>query len=133
MLPIGENDDNEGAKTSKDLCLKDEEMLSFEDEDKDNLETNSMNTSLDTRLKPISSSSTSRSVSDSRYHNKQRCLILCSRGVTTRRRHYLENLRTLIPHHKKDSNLDVSKDAGGVGQVVNDIAKIRGCTSVLFL
>ena len=29
MLPISENDDNEGAETSKDLCLKDEEMLSF--------------------------------------------------------------------------------------------------------
>ena len=60
MLPISENDDNEGAETSKDLCLKDEEMLSSEDKDKDNLETNSMNTSLDVGLKLISSSSTSR-------------------------------------------------------------------------
>ena len=34
-----------------------------EDEDKDNLETNSMNTSLD-------ASSTSRPVSDGRYHKK---------------------------------------------------------------
>jgi len=108
-------------------------MLSSEDEDKDNLETNSMNTSLDAGLKQISSSSTSRSVSDGRYHNKQRCLILCSRGVTTRHRHFLEDLRTLIPHHKKDSKLDVGKGAGGVGQAVNDIAEIRGCTSVLFL
>ena len=92
-----------------------------------------MNTSLDGGLKLISLSSTSRSVSDGRYHNKQRCLILCSRGVTTRHRHFLEDLRTLIPHHKKDSKLDVGKGAGGVGQAVNDIAEIRGCTSVLFL
>ena len=113
MLPIGKNDDNEGAETYKDLCLKDEDMLSSEDEDKDNLETNSMNTSLDAELRPISSSLTSRSVSDSRYHNKQRCMILCSRGVTTRHRHFLEDLRTLIPYHKKDSKLDVGKDAGG--------------------
>ena len=42
MLPIGEYDDNEGAETSKDLCWKDEEMLSSEDKDKDNLETNSI-------------------------------------------------------------------------------------------
>ena len=75
-------------------------MLSSKDEDKGNLETNSMNTSLDTGLKPISSSSTSRSVSDGRCHNKQRCFILCSRGVTIRHRHLLEDLRTLIPHHK---------------------------------
>ena len=115
MLPIGENDDNEGAKTSKDLCLKDEQMLSSEDEDKDNLETNSMNTSLDGGLKLISSSSTSRSVSDDRYHNKQRCLILCSRGVTTRHCRFFEDIRTLILHHKKYSKLDVGKGAGGVG------------------
>ena len=108
-------------------------MLSSKDEDKGNLETNSMNTSLDTGLKPISSSSTSRSVSDGWCHNKQRCFILCSRGVTIRHRHFLEDLRTLIPHHKKDSKLDVGKGARGVGQAVNDIAEIRGCTSVLFL
>ncbi len=72
--------------------------------------------------------------SDGRYHNKQRCLILCSRGVTSRYRHLLEDLRTLIPHHKKDSKLDASKnDEGGIGGAVNDIAEIRGCNSVLFL
>lgn len=72
--------------------------------------------------------------SDGRYHNKQRCLILCSRGVTSRFRHLLEDLRTLIPHHKKDSKLDVSKNAtGGLGAAVNDIAEMRGCNSVLFL
>ena len=72
--------------------------------------------------------------SDGRYHNKQRCLILSSRGVTSRFRHFLEDLRTLIPHHKKDSKLDASKsDDGGIGGAVNDIAQIRGCNSVLFL
>ena len=34
--------------------------------------------------------------SDGRYHNKQRCLTLCSRGVTARYRHLLEDLRTLM-------------------------------------
>lgn len=73
-------------------------------------------------------------VSDGRYHNKQRCLILCSRGVTSRYRHLLEDLRTLIPHHKKDSKLDASKNAkGGIGGAVNDIAEMRGCNTVLFL
>lgn len=72
--------------------------------------------------------------SDGRYHNKQRCLILSSRGVTSRFRHLLEDLRTLIPHNKKDSKLDASKnDEGGIGGAVNDIAEIRGCNSVLFL
>ena len=91
-----------------------------------------MNTSLDAGLKLISSSSTSRSVSNGRYHIKQRCLILCSRGVTTRHCHFLDDLQTLISHHKKDSKLDVGKCTRVVGQAVNDIAEIRGCTSVLF-
>ena len=72
--------------------------------------------------------------SDGKYHNKQRCLILCSRGVTSRFRHLLEDLRTLVPHHKKDSKLDASKNqAGGLGGAVNEIAEMRGCNSVLFL
>jgi ribosome biogenesis protein BRX1 len=70
-------------------------------------------------------------VSDGRYHNKQRCLVLCSRGVTARYRHLLEDLRTLMPHHKKESKLDPG--AEGAGRAVNDIMQMRSCNSVLFL
>jgi ribosome biogenesis protein BRX1 len=70
-------------------------------------------------------------VSDGKYRNKQRCLVLCLRGSTARYRHLLEDLRTLIPHHKKESKLDAGKN--GVGRAVNDIAQIKSCNSVLFL
>lgn len=70
-------------------------------------------------------------VSDGRYRNKQRCLVLCSRGVTARYRHLLEDLRTLMPHHKKESKLDPGSD--GVGRAVNDICEMRSCNTVLFL
>jgi len=69
--------------------------------------------------------------SDGRYRNKQRCLISCSRGITARFRHLLEDLRTLIPHHKKESKLDPGHD--GVGRAITDIAEMRGCNTVLFL
>ena len=46
------------------------------------------------------------SSSDGRYHNRQRLLVLSSRGITARYRHLLEDLRTLIPHSKKESKLD---------------------------
>jgi ribosome biogenesis protein BRX1 len=69
--------------------------------------------------------------SDGRYRNKQRCLVLCSRGVTARYRHLLEDLRTLLPHHKKESKLDPGSE--GAARAVNDIAEIRSCNSVLFL
>lgn len=75
--------------------------------------------------------------SDGRYHNKQRCLTLCSRGVTARYRHLLEDLRTLIPHAKKESKLDPGKTGsdlgGGMAKAINDIAEMRSCSTVLFL
>merc|ERR1712157_345962 len=69
--------------------------------------------------------------SDGKYRNKQRCLVLCLRGATARYRHLLEDLRTLIPHHKKESKLDSGKNAAG--SAVNDIARMRGCNTVLFM
>lgn len=41
-----------------------------------------------------------------RYTNKQRVLVVASRGITARHRHLLEDLKMLIPHHRKDSKLD---------------------------
>ena len=49
------------------------------------------------------------SSSDGRYHNRQRLLVLSSRGITARYRHLLEDLRTLIPHSKKESKLDAGE------------------------
>jgi ribosome biogenesis protein BRX1 len=69
-------------------------------------------------------------ISDGRYRNKQRCLALCSRGVTARYRHLLEDLRTLMPHHKKESKLDPGPE--GSGRAINDILQIRSCNSVLY-
>jgi len=76
--------------------------------------------------------------SDGRYRNKQRCLVLCSRGVTARYRHLLEDLRCLLPHHKKESKLAAGGGGGAEGgnslaQAVNDVADVRGCNSVMFL
>ena len=78
------------------------------------------------------SRSTTTMVSDGRYHNKQRCLTLCSRGVTARYRHLLEDLRTLIPHNKKESKLDCSHD-GGFGTAITSISDIRNCNTVLYM
>ena len=70
-------------------------------------------------------------LSDGKYRNKQRCLVLCLRGATARYRHLLEDLRTLLPHHKKESKLDPGKS--GMASAVNDIAEMRSCNTVLFL
>lgn len=39
--------------------------------------------------------------SDGTYRNKQRVLLFSSRGITSRFRHLLADLRKLVPHHKK--------------------------------
>ena len=71
-------------------------------------------------------------ISDGRYRNKQRCLVLSSRGVTARYRHLLEDLRKLMPHHKKDYKLDPEK-SGGVSQSLTEICEVMSCTSYLYM
>jgi len=63
------------------------------------------------------------------YTNKQRVLILSSRGITARYRHLLEDFKMLIPHHKKDSKLDSKGDI----HVVNEIAEMKSCNQILYL
>ena len=46
--------------------------------------------------------------SDGSYRNKQRVLLFSSRGVGSRYRHLLEDLRKLIPHHKKDVKVNIA-------------------------
>ena len=63
------------------------------------------------------------------YTNKQRVLLLASRGITARHRHLLEDLKLLIPHHKKDNKLDSKGDV----KVVNEIAEIKSCNQIIYL
>lgn len=41
-----------------------------------------------------------------KYINKQRTLILSTRGISHRDRHLLTDLRDLLPHSKKDIKFD---------------------------
>ena len=51
-------------------------------------------------------------------------LYFCSAlGVTARYRHLLEDVRCLVPHHKRESKLDPGSD--GMARAVNDICEIR--------
>jgi ribosome biogenesis protein BRX1 len=63
------------------------------------------------------------------YKNKQRVLILSSRGITARYRHLLEDLKKLIPHHKKDNKLDAKDNI----HVINEIAEMKSCNNILYL
>ena len=110
---------------------EDDEIMNYEKDDDDD-EENVEETSRHLSSPPSSSTTTNKDVvSDGRYHNKQRCLTLCSRGVTARYRHLLEDLRTLIPHNKKESKLDCND--GGFGTAITNICDIRNCNTVLYM
>ena len=63
------------------------------------------------------------------YSNRQRILILCSRGIIARYRHLVEDFKKMIPHHKTDNKLDSKGDI----HMINEIADIKSCNQILYL
>ena len=63
------------------------------------------------------------------YTNKQRVLIIASRGITARYRHFLDDLKQIIPHHKRDNKLDSKGDINAV----NEIAEMKSCNQCLYI
>lgn len=60
--------------------------------------------------------------------NKQRVLILPSRGVTMRMRHLVNDLEALMPHSKKDSKLDSKSNL----HILNELAELNNCNNTLY-
>ena len=49
---------------------------------------------------------------EKQFMNKQRTLLISSRGVTYRHRHLIQDLNSLLPHSRKEPKLDTKKDLG---------------------
>ena len=111
-----EGDFEEPVRKEKQV-KRPKKMQSVDDSDEENGH-NSSSTALTTTPKV-----------DFSYTNKQRILIVASRGITARYRHLLEDFKLLIPHHKKDNKLDCKNDI----QVINEIAEMKSCNQVLYL
>lgn len=60
--------------------------------------------------------------------NKQRVLILSSRGVTFRHRHLLNDLASMLPHSRKDAKFDSKTKL----YELNELAELYNCNNVLF-
>src|SRR5262245_29710719 len=60
--------------------------------------------------------------------NRQRVLMLTSRGVTYRHRHLLNDLAALLPHARKESKLDTKSKL----YQLNELAELYNCNNVLF-
>ncbi|KAF2738527.1 Brix-domain-containing protein [Polyplosphaeria fusca] len=60
--------------------------------------------------------------------NRQRVLILSSRGVTYRHRHLLNDLYNLMPHSRKEAKFDSKTKL----HELNELAELYNCNNVLF-
>lgn len=58
------------------------------------------------------------------YTNKQRVLVFSTRGITARYRHLMEDLRNMLPHHKKEVKVGVLLLCGCIGKS-RDAAGVR--------
>ncbi|KZS88371.1 Brix-domain-containing protein [Sistotremastrum niveocremeum HHB9708] len=60
--------------------------------------------------------------------NKQRVLLLSSRGITHRMRHLMNDLEALLPQVKKDSKLDSKSQL----QLLPELADLNNCNNALY-
>ncbi|KAK9460642.1 Brix domain-containing protein [Lipomyces oligophaga] len=60
--------------------------------------------------------------------NRQRVLMLSSRGVTFRQRHLINDLAVMLPHAKKDSKFDSKSKL----YLLNELADMYNCNNVLY-
>ncbi|KAG2200079.1 hypothetical protein INT47_007724 [Mucor saturninus] len=75
----------------------------------------------------VKTKSNDRKSKDKRI-NKQRVMMLSSRGVTFRYRHLLTDLESLLPHSKKDAKLDTKNNL----YVLNELADLNNCNNAVF-
>ncbi|RSL82123.1 Ribosome biogenesis protein BRX1 [Fusarium floridanum] len=80
--------------------------------------------------KSISKSSASKAEvpSNGVKKNKQRVLILSSRGVTFRHRHLLNDIASMLPHSRKDAKFDSKTKL----YELNELAEMYNCNNVMF-
>lgn len=64
-----------------------------------------------------------------RWINKQRVLVFATRGISYRHRHLMDDIKTLMPHHKPESKMERTKNL----QVITEMCKMKNCNkSILF-
>ena len=78
--------------------------------------------------KSLSKTSADKKSPEGPEQNRQRVLILSSRGVTYRHRHLLNDLYSLLPHSRKDAKLDTKTKL----YQLNELAELYNCNNVLF-
>ena len=71
-----------------------------------------------------------RSQSDKKNTNKQKCLLVGSRSMSTKARHLLVDLAGLMPHARPHAKIDAKQDAG---DTLTELAGLHRCNTTFFI
>ncbi|XP_045474275.1 ribosome biogenesis protein BRX1 homolog [Harmonia axyridis] len=62
-----------------------------------------------------------------KWINRQRVLVLATRGINHRHRHLMADLKTIMPHHKTEAKMERQKTLS----VINEVAEMKNCSKVM--
>lgn len=78
--------------------------------------------------KALQSKSSRDTAESTRHINRQRVLVISSRGVTYRHRHLISDLLALLPHARKEPKFDSKKNLNKL----NEVAELYNCNNICF-
>jgi ribosome biogenesis protein BRX1 len=78
--------------------------------------------------KALQSKSLKESSEKTKHINRQRLLVISSRGVTYRHRHLISDLINLLPHARKEPKFDSKKNL----YQLNEVAELYNCNNIFF-
>ena len=76
-----------------------------------------------------SSSNSKSQVTEKKWMNKQRTLLISSRGVTYRHRHLISDLNSLLPHSRKEPKIDSKKK---IGTLLPELSELYNCNNIMY-
>lgn len=71
-----------------------------------------------------------RTQTEKRMTNKQKCLVVCSRSVSSRNRHLILDLQSMMPHARSHPKIEMRID---VADQLQEICTLHRCNSIMYL
>ncbi|WLF79338.1 Ribosome biogenesis protein brx1 [Lodderomyces elongisporus] len=78
--------------------------------------------------KALQSKSSKDTSEKTKHINRQRLLVISSRGITYRHRHLISDLLNLLPHARKEPKFDTKKNL----YQLNEVAELYNCNNIFF-
>ncbi|KAM3177742.1 hypothetical protein ACTXT7_003955 [Hymenolepis weldensis] len=80
------------------------------------------------KLLPAVRRSDAKPIRKKQWTNRERTLVLCSRGVSFLGRHIMKDLITMMPHSKSETKMDAKHDL----PLINEVAEMRNASKIVF-